>query len=190
MGAMLVHAWNEAGLGDLAERALSGQSLLCADQEGLKAADILLVASLADAVREKFHGEDVRIYDNARALCEAGARIVELTLDPEGTTGVELLASISLARLSTPAQTSLGLSFVALGIELAQAALVFGANVLAGDLRGKRTLPLLDGAEARRKELAGLIARAGRRVVFVETHAAAISPAHSDAYAEALEQRS
>jgi hypothetical protein len=178
MGAMLVRAWNEAGLGDLAERALSGQLLDAADQSRLHAADILLVSSLADAVREKFHGDDVRIYDSTRALCDAGARIVELKLDPEGATGAELLVSIARSRLSTPSHVSLGVSFEAVGVELAQTALVFGANVLAGDLRGKRTLPLLDGAEARRKELAGLIERAGRRVIFV------------DSRAEVLEQRS
>jgi hypothetical protein len=38
--------------------------------------------------------------------------------------------------------------------------------VLFGDLGGKRTLPLIDGPDARRVELTGLIERSGRRVVF------------------------
>jgi hypothetical protein len=38
--------------------------------------------------------------------------------------------------------------------------------VLYGDLGGKRTLPLIDGPDARRTELTGLIERSGRKVVF------------------------
>jgi hypothetical protein len=168
MGLMLLRALNEAGLGDIAEQALGGKPLSTADLERLRAADLLLVSGLADAVRAKFHGDDVRIYANAAALRGSGAALLELALDPEGTTGAELLVGIALARLSVPAHVSLGVSFEAVGLQLAQTALVFGADVLCGDLSGKRTLPLLDGAEARRKELGGLLERAGRHVVFVE----------------------
>ena len=60
------------------------------------------------------------------------------------------------------------MSFEQIGLGLAQVALAFGADVLIGDLRAQRTLPLLDGPVARRAELTGLVERTGRRVRFVE----------------------
>jgi hypothetical protein len=106
-------------------------------------------------------------------------------------TGAELLREIALLRLATPAVVSVAVSFDVLGLELAQTALLFGADVLLGDLGGKRTLPLLDGAVARKREIEGLVQRSGRQAVF-EHAPEPIEPVHGSAAAPAastVEQR-
>jgi hypothetical protein len=163
-----MRAIQAAGLSDLAERALGGAGLPALDLERLRKTDLLLVAGLADLVREKFRGDEVRI------VTSSGAREPSLVLvepsagEREKLTGAELLVEVALVRLRTPGDRSVGVSFDTLGLELAQTALLFGADVLFGDLGGKRTLPLLDGPEKRKQELSGLIIRAGRSPRFVE----------------------
>jgi hypothetical protein len=144
---------------------LAGAGLPAAEIERLRSADLLLVAGLADQARERFRGDDVRIVTRP----EAGAAklaIFDATTEQQGPTGADVLREIALLRLATPADVSVAVSFEALGLELAQTALLFGADVLIGDLAGKRTLPLLDGPSARKRELAGLIERSGRRARF------------------------
>lgn len=170
MGRMLTAAIERSGLADVAERALLGKGVDAADLARLARADVLVVAGIADAVRAKHRGDEVRVLspDAARRAGDT----VKLDLDAsraDGPTGQDLLVRIALARLSTPCALGIAVSAEQIGLELAQTALMFGADAIIGDLvASKRTLPLLDGPQARKTELEGLIQRAGRKVRFVE----------------------
>jgi 2-iminoacetate synthase ThiH len=164
MGSMLTRAIDEAGFAATAQRVLAGQTLDASELERLRQADLLVVAGLADLARQRHHGDRVRLLANPNP-CDASLRVFEVPDDPAHT-GADLLRDIALTRLQTPSERSIAVSLDALGVELAQTALVFGADVLFGDLAGKRTLPLIDGPDARRVELTGLIERSGRSVVF------------------------
>jgi hypothetical protein len=175
MGRLLSHAIEQAGLGDVAERALAGHGLGEGDLARLRAADVLLVAGLADMVRERHRGDEVRLLGNEAARRATDLVRVDLQAGgAEGPTGQELLARIALARLAAPADKGVAIGLEQIGLELAQTALAFGADAVFGDLGSKRTLPLLDGAAARRHEITGLIERAGRRVRWVDLNAAAM----------------
>jgi hypothetical protein len=163
MGAMLTRAIDEAGFAQTQKRVLAGEALAAEELERLRLADLLVVAGLADLVRQAFRGDEVRVI-SGRPPREPELHVFAL---PEGAaTGADVLRELALTRLRIPAGSALAVSLDELGVELAQTALVFGADVLFGDLAGKRTLPLIDGPEARRNELKGLIERSGRSVVF------------------------
>jgi 2-iminoacetate synthase ThiH len=170
MGRMLMGAIERARLTDVAERALTGKGLGAADLVRLKKADVLVVAGIADAVRAKHRGHEVLVLSTDAAQHEAG--IVALDLDADlavGPTGQDLLVQIAMARLATPCKQGIAVSCEQIGLELAQTALVFGADALIGDLvASKKTLPLLDGKEARKAELMGLIQRSGRTARFLD----------------------
>jgi 2-iminoacetate synthase ThiH len=131
----------------------------------LREVDLLLVAGLADARRAQHRGDEVQLLSGAAARA-AGVVVFEQTPTAAGATGAELLRELALLRLATPAHTPIAVSIEALGLELAQTALLFGADAFVGDLGNARTLPLLDGVSARKRELAGLVARSGRRANF------------------------
>lgn len=169
MGRLWMRAVERAGLSALAERALQGRGLDPVDLATLRASDLLVVAGLADAVRERHRGDEVRLVgpDHARQQPD----LVRLQLDAgrsDGPTGQELLFEIAIARLAQPADRAIGVSLEQLGLQLAQTALAFGVDTLIADLGSKRTLPLLDSPAARREEISGLLQRVGRRVRFVE----------------------
>jgi len=169
MGRLLRRAVERAGLSELCERALAGRGLSPDELARLREVDVLIVAGLADAVRARHFGDEVRVFatDTARREPQLARPAIEPP-SAAGTTGQEALFEIALARLSTPVEQGLCVSFDALGLELAQVALCFGADALCGDLAAKRVLPLLEGPAARRVELQGLVERAGRSVRFVE----------------------
>ena len=169
MGRLWQRAVERSGLSELCERVLAGRGASPAELSQLRGADVLLVAGLADAARARGFGDEVRVLSNEAARREpALSRPAIAPASSEGSTGQEVLLEIALARIATPVQQGLCVSFDALGLQLAQVALTFGADALCGDLGSKRVLPLLDGAAARRVELQGLIERAGRSVRFVE----------------------
>jgi hypothetical protein len=165
---MLTRAIDEAGFSETRRRILEGQAVSPAELDRLRDADLLVVAGLADLVRAQFRGDEVRLIANANPSRDPALCVFRGAADSgEGpTTGADLLRNIALTRLQIPADQALAVSLDELGVELAQTALVFGADVLYGDLGGKRTLPLIDGPDARRTELTGLIERSGRKVVF------------------------
>lgn len=169
MGRFLNRALERFGLTALAERALSGAGL---DEDALgrlQGADVLVIAGLANAVRERHRGDEVRIMSQETARRDATVVRLQLGSGPgDGPTGEELLRQVALARLARPADQAIGVSFDQIGLGLAQVALAFGADVLIGDLRAQRILPLLDGPAARRVEITGLVERTGRRVRFVD----------------------
>lgn len=167
MGKVFSRALEEAGLSDLHSRALSGESLDQAELLRLEAADLLLVAGLADAMRAHFHGDEVR-FVRASAAREPELIVFKGVASEHGATGADVLRELALLRLSTKPSTGIAVSLETIGLELAQTALLFGADTLIGDLSSARTLPLLDGAAARQREVAGLVARSGRRVKFAD----------------------
>ena len=167
MGRVLSKAIEAAGLSEYLARALAGTALSQSDTDRLRAADLLLVAGLADEVRAHFRGDDVRIVPKSRVR-EPKLVVFDVAPEAAGPTGAEVLREIALLRLRTPGDTAVAVSYDALGLELAQTALLFGADVLFGELAGKRTLPLLDGPSARRREIAGLVERSGRRPRFAD----------------------
>jgi len=167
MGRVLSRALEAAGLADLQTRVLSGTPLDEAALSRLRDADLLLVAGLADSMRAHFRGDEVRVLKR-KAEREPGLVLFTETATHDGRTGAELLRELSLLRLRTAPQQSIAVSMETLGLELAQTALLFGADTLIGDLQSERTLPLLDGAAARRREVEGLVARSGRRARFAD----------------------
>jgi hypothetical protein len=167
MGRILSRALEAAGLADYQTKVLSGAPLEARELARLQDADLLLVAGLADSMRAYFRGEEVRVLKKREAR-EAGVLEFAEAPSPDGKTGADLLRELSLLRLRTAPSTSIAVSMETLGLELAQTALLFGADTLIGDLHSDRTLPLLDGASARRRELEGLVARSGRRASFAE----------------------
>ena len=151
-----------AEIDTVAERALTGEGLGPADLDRLRGADVLILAGLADAVREAHRGDEVRVA--AGGAPASDGRLVEVKHDSaRDLTGQQLLIEVALTRLSTPANVAVGVSYESIGLELAQVALLFGADALWGDLSGRKTLPLLDNPRQRQGELEGLIQRAGRR---------------------------
>lgn len=167
MGKVFSRALEQAGLSDLHSRALSGEPLSRPELSRLRAADLLLVAGLADAMRARFRGDEVR-FVRASAAREQDLIVFEGVPSEHGATGAELLRELALLRLATKPSTSIAVSVETLGLELAQTALLFGADTLIGDLSSPRTLPLLEGPAARQREVAGLVARSGRRVTFAD----------------------
>jgi hypothetical protein len=175
MRRLLNRAVDQAGLSAIAERALGGRGLGQQDIERLRSADVLIVAGLADAVRKRHRGDEVRLLSNELARREPD--LVRLDLPAgrnDGPTGQELLLQVALCRLATPAGKAIGVSFEQLGLELSQVALSFGADALFGDLTQKRVLPLLDGPRARREQISGLVERGGRRARWVDAPATAV----------------
>ena len=180
IGRQLQKALQGAGLSELAARALRGEGLGSDDVAALSRADLLIVAALADAVRRAHRGDEVRLLGNTAARREPALLRLQLEAGrADGPTGAELLRDVALARLRTPGEQSVGVSYEQLGLELAQVALTFGADALFGDLESKRTLPLLNGTAARRQEIAGLIERAGRRVKWIEAPLAPVAESRS-----------
>jgi hypothetical protein len=163
MGSMLKRAIDDAGFSETGRRLLAGERLAPEELERLRAADLLVVAGLADLKRKHFRGDKVRLIESERPE-DPALEVFDVAAQPSAT-GADLLREIALLRLRTPGEQGLGVSLDELGVELAQTALVFGADVLFGDLGGKRTLPLIDGPAARRSELTGLIERSGREVL-------------------------
>jgi hypothetical protein len=175
LSSLITRALEEAGLADLSERLFAGQLPHEGDLARLREADTLVLAALADALREHCRGDRVRAMssDAARRARDL-VRVSPDVMRADGTTGEQALREVALARLTSAQDRSVGVGIEEVGLELAQVALTFGADVLWTDLDARRTLPLLDGPAARRTELAGLIARSGRSVEWVDAPTAAV----------------
>jgi 2-iminoacetate synthase ThiH len=188
MSALVDRAIEAAGLGDVVD-ARRAETLSAAYAARLRAADLLALGALADKVRADECGPDVFIYTSDLPPPEGlvGARsagdgpLVVLPERGSALTGLELLREVAVARICGRRGTRLRVDWTACGLELAQVALGFGADELAGRISNKRGLPLGDGellgvgkksrhelAEVvKRKELAEVVRRAGRVPIFV-----------------------
>jgi hypothetical protein len=175
-----------AGLGDALAARRAGESLE-PHLPRLRAADLLALGAFADRVRAEEVGAEVRIYSSGDPSDDAGAaaRGRAIALPPEGdgqeTTGLELLRAVAIARVTGPRAVRVRVDWTRTGLELAQVALGFGADELAGFIATKRGLPIADGELAgvgkkskrelaqivKRRELAVCIERAGRVPLFI-----------------------
>ena len=132
----------------------------------LRQVDLLALGALADIVRREEVGNTVRLELDA----PSGAALVGH--------GVDLLRTVAVARLTSARGATVCVDFGACGLELAQVALGFGANALAGPVSDRRGLPIAQGAQKKvkgkglvslqalkRDELATLVRRAGREAI-------------------------
>jgi len=153
------------------------------DVERLHHADLLALGALADRVRATEVGNDVRIYTHAAP--DDGDAVV-LPGPERDLTGLELLREVAIARITGPRSARVRVDWTRAGLELAQVALGFGANELAGFIANKRGLPMVEGEKlgvvgkksrleaaetVKRNELEGFVRRAGRTPRFDEEEA-------------------
>lgn len=148
----------------------------------LRGADLLALGALADVVRSEEVGDEVRIYVPPPEPGAGGAeRAAIFPRGDEELTGLELLREVAIARVTGPRGARVRVDWSRCGLELAQVALGFGADELAGHIASKRGVLIGEtellgvGKKSRlelatvtkRRELAGFVRRAGRAPVFV-----------------------
>lgn len=144
--------------GDL-ERVRSFEALL-------REVDLLALGALADRVRARECGDEVRLYADRSA--PGGDRVYT---PPAGLAGMALLRDVAIARITRPRGTHVRLDWNQVGLEISQVALGFGADEHVGRLRAPKTkkgLPLANGQQLRRDELAALVGHTQRKAVFVD----------------------
>jgi hypothetical protein len=131
----------------------------------LEKAPLAVVGAIADHARELWCGERVRILPPSVAAKEPAATLALRA----GDTGLALLREVAIKRLTTLPSTHVRIDWAPTGMELVQAALLFGADEIVGAIATKAGLPLAENAARalRRADVAGLIKRAGRLPVFV-----------------------
>jgi hypothetical protein len=189
MSQLVDRAIDAAGLRPVLEARRAGAALE-AHLPQLLAADLLALGALADRVRAEEVGATVRIYTGAGAPRIGGATgapldddagVVTLPGDDSEVTGLDLLRAVAVARVTGPRAARVRVDWTRCGLELAQVALGFGADELAGFIATKRGLPIADGELSgvgkkskrelaqvvKRKELAACVERGGRVPVFV-----------------------
>jgi hypothetical protein len=148
----------------------------------LRGADLLALGALADVVRREEVGDEVRIYVPPPGP-DAGATdpAAVFPRGDEELTGLELLREVAIARVTGPRGGRVRVDWSRCGLELAQVALGFGADELAGHIASKRGVLIGEGellgvgkksrlelaTVTKRRELAGFVRRAGRAPVFV-----------------------
>jgi hypothetical protein len=178
MSALVDRAIDGAGLAEVLASRRSG-AVSEEHLARLRAADLLALGAIADRVRTEEVGPDVRIYTSGGG--DVDSRVVAFPRAGEDLTGLELLREIAVARVTGPARARIRVDWTRCGLELAQVALGFGANELAGRIATKRGLPIAEGELAgvgkksqlesaqvvKERELAGFVKRAGRIPVFV-----------------------
>ncbi len=136
----------------------------------LARAATLALGAAADIARRGECGGEARIYVPAPPAATPG-QVVLGAADAAG--GTTFLRNVAILRLTGPIGARLVVDFGALGLEIAQLALSFGATDLAGPIARRGGLPLVDADDQRkvmkRREIAGLVERAGFHPVFFAT---------------------
>jgi 2-iminoacetate synthase ThiH len=134
--------------------------------------DILALGAAADVARRRECGEETRIHVPAAPLPATDLAVIGA---PVG--GTALLRLVARERLLGPIGRRIVVDFGAIGLEIAQVALSFGATDLAGPIASRRGLPMVDADDqkklVKRREIAAFVERAGFRPVFVTTDARA-----------------
>jgi hypothetical protein len=179
MSALTDAAIDRAGLRGVLEARRAGR-IDPAAADHLRSADLLALGALADCVRAEEVGDEVAIYTRPAAV---DAQVVVVPCEGRELTGLELLREVAVARVSGPRGVRVRVDWTRCGLELAQIALGFGANELAGQIANKRGLPMaedeklgvvgkksrLEPAETvKRRELEGFVRRSGRTPRFDE----------------------
>ncbi|MCA9588901.1 MAG: hypothetical protein KC657_26480 [Myxococcales bacterium] len=171
MSELFWRAMEEASLSDVARARLEGDvGAARAAIALLERCDLLALGALADEVRRREVGDRVTVHSRRP---RDGA--------PPAATDLDKLRAFAIARLTEERGATVTVDWADTGMELAQVALGFGANALAGAMQRKAGLPVIDGetqrvkgegqvevAELKRRELSAVLAAAGREVTFVE----------------------
>ncbi len=179
MSALVTSAIERGGLGELLAARRSGDFAALAQAAPLlEACDLLLLGALADLIRREEVGDEVKIYANAEV--DHG----DASIFGARERGIVLLRRVAIARITGPARARVRVDWGSAGLEIAQVALGFGASELEGPIANKRGLPIAEDATKKlkgqgmvsvqalaKKELAGLIRRAGREPVFASARA-------------------
>jgi 2-iminoacetate synthase ThiH len=200
VSALVERALAEAGLVQVLEARRAG-TLDSSHVARLHAADLLALGALADRIRAHEVGDIVRVYTDAAAARARDTVVVFPRDGGEARTGLELLRDIAIARIVGPPAARVRVDWTRAGLELAQVALGFGANELAGAIASKRGLPITDGEMSgtgkrsalqpmqlvKKRELADFIRRGGRRPVFVAADGATETIDDATTPAEATE---
>jgi 2-iminoacetate synthase ThiH len=158
LSALALRAIAEAGLSDLAEaRRASEFGRVNALAKLLDSADLLAVGALADQIRAEEVGDVVSVFVGASP--DDGSDVV--TIEAEGAQGESgragVLLRVARARITGPRAARVRVHWGTVGIELAQVALGFGANELAGPVLSRRGLPIADDS-MRKVKGSGLVA--------------------------------
>ncbi len=194
MSAFVDRAIESAGLGAVLRARRAGDlASVRRERERLAGVDLLALGALADLIRAEEVGDEVRLYTGGHRAEESEVIVVR----PEEADGVKfglgVLRRTALARVTGPRAGRVRLDWAEVGLELSQVALGFGATELAGPLSNRRGLPIAEDARVRqkgaglvplqmvkRRELAALVERAGRRPIFVEQALPAKKPSASE----------
>jgi len=146
----------------------------------LARADVLALGAAADIVRRRECGSEVHIYVPSPPLETTALLVIDAR---ESLRGTALLRKLATLRLNCAIGSRIVVDWGALGLEIGQIALCFGASDLAGPIASRRGLPMLDAEDqkklVKRRELAAYVERAGYRAVFVATD----SPSHAADFA-------
>ncbi len=126
------------GLLDVLEARRSGADLRSFAKR-LESADLLALGALADLVRREEVGPVVRVHLGAAPPEAISAR------------GLDVLRAVAIARVLGPRGARVCVDFGASGLEIAQVALGFGANELAGPIANRRGLPIAEDAQKKVK---------------------------------------
>jgi hypothetical protein len=184
MSVLVDRAIEAAGLGAVMAARDAGSGSFESHREcsvwhaKLLSADLLAVGALADRVRAAEVGPDVRIYTSPP---KDDTEVVVFPSENDEASGLDLLRKVAIARITGRRAARVRIDWTRCGLELAQVALGFGANELAGFIATKRGLPIAPGELAgvgkksqrelaqivKRKELAGCVERGGRVPLFV-----------------------
>lgn len=191
MTTFIEEAIGKAGLGPvLAARRSGDLETVRTTVASWGAADLLVVGAVADIVRAEDVGDVVRIHPaghrDARSPREAaaGEPEVQWVETSAGSSELELLRAVAVARIAARKGARIGVDWSARGMELAQVALGFGASDLRGPIQRKSGLVVLEGEKLKLKgqgmvevttikkqEIGALVTHAGRLPVFVDEEA-------------------
>ncbi len=171
----------EKKLYQLYEEALCGHGLTEAGLSELQGADLLLVGAVAKAIRDALLEDAVQIAKDIREIADpkvvlpkapaassvsagssvsAASPISGVAASP--ISGVTVLREVAIERVRHPRHTIV-LDVEAVGMELAQVGLTYGANALGNVNIAKSALPVVGQAPQLEQieALSGLIRRAG-----------------------------
>ena len=138
MTPLVERALLREGLLDVLEARRTGADLR-AFEKRLKDVDLLALGALADMVRRDEVGPVVHIH------------LGKMPEDAISARGLDVLRAAAIARVLGPRGARVCVDFGASGLEIAQVALGFGANELAGPIANRRGLPIAEDAQKKVK---------------------------------------
>ena len=168
---LVARALEQQGLSSVLSSRERGEVPVGSDIDDLLArSDVLVLGAAADIARRRECGDEVHIYVPSPPLETTALLVIDAR---ESLRGTALLRKIGALRLAGPIGGRIVVDFGALGLEIGQIALSFGATDLAGPIASRRGLPMLEADDqkklVKRREIAGYVERAGLCPVFVST---------------------